>query len=484
MEVQKFLYPPAGKATNMAANSLRSARQEAHGPLPIIGALLKNGEAATALQKYFAILPRSIASDATSVHTGNAALDAVLNWAEFTCNGHGIPLSVQVDIPHAALAVNALALFSMLSNLLASAIAFSKGLCGSMVCVQVKAAKGRLSIRIHSRVCADALAKGGDAQAPAAKARLWACNLATGIVRRFVRQNGGNVRFIHARGMLCADVLLYPKAALGAEAPSDGEASADGDMPGIYVKRYDSDGEAQEKHFFNVAVCEGNPQSRNILSNDIRKSFTQCQCNADVQGFPNLGELRRALSSTVFDVIFMDIVLPDGSGIDFVRGLRTQLPEVPKVVFVSSRTDLVFEAFAAHPFGFIRKSNFRQELGGVVSDLAALPCDQSRDILCVESNGELYSLHIPEIRYIECINKVQIIHLTTRTYSVRKTLAEFEELLTPYGFIKSHKSYLVNYRYIAKVSNFDIELDDETSIPISKHRLHDVKIAFRRLLQS
>lgn len=59
MEIQKFLYTTADKATEKAVNDVCIARNEIHNHLFIIGALLNNGEYTTALQKYFTVFPEA-----------------------------------------------------------------------------------------------------------------------------------------------------------------------------------------------------------------------------------------------------------------------------------------------------------------------------------------------------------------------------------------------------------------------------------------
>lgn len=55
--------------------------------------------------------------------------------------------------------------------------------------------------------------------------------------------------------------------------------------------------------------------------------------------------------------------------------------------------------------------------------------------------------------------------------SIPYTLSSLEKELLPYGFLRVHKGFLVNYRYIFTINRQDIQLDNGDHIPVSKHRV-------------
>ena len=60
-------------------------------------------------------------------------------------------------------------------------------------------------------------------------------------------------------------------------------------------------------------------------------------------------------------------------------------------------------------------------------------------------------------------------------------MSDMEQKLIPYGFIRIHKSYLVNYRYIKNIQPACVVLDNKKQLPVSRYRLDDIKVEFRRL---
>ena len=63
------------------------------------------------------------------------------------------------------------------------------------------------------------------------------------------------------------------------------------------------------------------------------------------------------------------------------------------------------------------------------------------------------------------------------------SLSEFEKELAPFDFIRTHKSYLVNCKYIYAIEKGHIVLDDKTEIPLSRYRAGEVREKFRSYIR-
>lgn len=104
----------------------------------------------------------------------------------------------------------------------------------------------------------------------------------------------------------------------------------------------------------------------------------------------------------------------------------------------------------------------------------------------VKSHGETILLPLDNIRYIESNHNYQCFHRTEskEIVEVRKLISELEEELSPYGFIRVHKGFLVNYRYIYKFSAKYLTLKDQTKIPLSRQNHEEVIGKYRDLTKN
>jgi DNA-binding LytR/AlgR family response regulator len=144
------------------------------------------------------------------------------------------------------------------------------------------------------------------------------------------------------------------------------------------------------------------------------------------------------------------------------------------LVFITNYDALVYQSFRYHPFGFIRKSYFEQEIGQVIS--SAVQVLESRDEnLVVRVNNEVLRIQLSEIIYFEAeLNYVKAVTGTV-DYTFRESLGKLEEKLFPKGFIRTHKGFIVNQQYIHAFRNSEIELSNGIRIPIGRANKEKVK---------
>ena len=109
--------------------------------------------------------------------------------------------------------------------------------------------------------------------------------------------------------------------------------------------------------------------------------------------------------------------------------------------------------------------------------------ESESDFVVLENRTVLYRYRISDIIYAQSFDKYICLFLTEdkQTESIRYRLSDLEKQLVPHGFIRIHKSYLVNYRFIKSISSASILLDNGRLLPASRIRLNEIKNTFRRL---
>lgn len=182
-----------------------------------------------------------------------------------------------------------------------------------------------------------------------------------------------------------------------------------------------------------------------------------------------------------YDVIFLDIEMPGIDGIQVCRQIRQQSPDTI-VVFISNKEELVFQTFEVQPFRFIRKSEYSKLLSSLVDDVIHHLDDQKKHIIFLTEpgSGDIFSFDIRTILYVEAQRKNCLIVTEKNTSNVRCKISDIEAQLLPYGFIKIHRSYLVNCRYIFYIGKSALQLTTRQELPISRGKVEEVKEAFRK----
>ena len=229
-----------------------------------------------------------------------------------------------------------------------------------------------------------------------------------------------------------------------------------------------------------IAICDDEPIALQMLSERITRALAGQELS--VSCFSSGSALRESLlSNHSFDVLFLDINMPDVNGIYLARHIRPLLGDA-LLIFVSSQDDAVFDSFAAEPFRFLRKSRLDAELPQLSRDLLVKLQERGEQHLSLRYRKSFIRVDPLRILYLESKGKVQEIHLFEQLIEVNYRMKELEALLEPYGFLKPHNSFLVNYRFISSIRPTELVLDGGIRLPVSKHRLKETKEQYLNLI--
>ncbi len=184
------------------------------------------------------------------------------------------------------------------------------------------------------------------------------------------------------------------------------------------------------------------------------------------------------------DAVFLDIDMPSVNGFDIAEQINRMGETL--IVFVTMHDELVYSSIKFRPFRFIRKSHLADELPEVLSALNKTIAKRNagRKFEFQTKTGSVF-LDINSIEYIEIYG--HWLHVCVDGGEDLKcygSLSEFEKELAPFDFIRTHKSYLVNCKYIYAIEKGQIILDDKTEILLSRYRAGEVRDKFRNYIRS
>lgn len=206
-------------------------------------------------------------------------------------------------------------------------------------------------------------------------------------------------------------------------------------------------------------------------------------------------EARIQLNNTKVDIVFLDIAMPNENGFEFLDSL-------PKrdflVIFITAYNQFAIKAIKANALDYILKPIDPEELKMAVSKAVMINKTKTSSVESVEfstnnitnliqdinnqkistisfsSKNGLKVVNRNSILFIEASNNYSLIHLVNdEEYVVSKTLKEFDQILTGEGFIRTHKSYLVNKSQILNYcidDGYTIRMKNGKILPVSRRR--------------
>lgn len=226
-----------------------------------------------------------------------------------------------------------------------------------------------------------------------------------------------------------------------------------------------------------IALCDDNKRALPIISGAVESAFQAQGIHTELSVFTSGKDLLTAMEQREFPLVMLDIDMPGMDGIQVGQQIRSKSYST-QIVYVSECESRVFESLMVQPLGFVRKSNFLNDIASVVQ-LYMKNCDDQMNRKSAEfpTRSGVVILPFRNIRFIESSRNYQMVNLfgEQKPVEVKMTMEKLEKLLEPQGFIRIHKGYLVNYQYIQRISSESVYLQDGTQLPIGRSKLGEVK---------
>lgn len=203
-----------------------------------------------------------------------------------------------------------------------------------------------------------------------------------------------------------------------------------------------------------------------------------------------------AISNLEPDLIFLDVQMEDGTGFDLLK--QTDRKDF-RVIFITAYDHYAVEAFRFSASDYLlkpviskdlfnsidsvlrtmEKEKFAYQLSVLMDNIQELSKERKKIVL--REAETLHVIQLEEILWCEANGSYTTFYLTTnRKVMVSRHLKEFEDLLTPNGFFRAHRSHLVNLNKIIKFERADggtLFLEGDIALPVSvrkKERLTEL----------
>lgn len=238
----------------------------------------------------------------------------------------------------------------------------------------------------------------------------------------------------------------------------------------------------------SVAVCDDEKIAVDVITSAVTSIFGN---RATVEKFYDTASLSERMKSKIFDLLLLDIEMPYGKnswgGVAFAKEIRRNHVAVD-IIFVSNRTDRVFDTFECNPFAFVRKSNLMPDIKRALQRYIAEKerfADRPDTLLLKKRNG--IGVYDPEkIMYFEGMQNVQRVYMAdSDDYDeIYSSISALCETLSDRGFFCPHRSFVVNFGYVAEIQTGKVIMKNGFEIPIRRGFTKDVRVAFMNYLQS
>lgn len=173
------------------------------------------------------------------------------------------------------------------------------------------------------------------------------------------------------------------------------------------------------------------------------------------------------------DALFLDINMPDLSGMDFIKSL----PHPPAVVFTTAYSEYAVEGFRVNAVDYLLKPFSFKEFEASCGKLrrhqemqAALEAREADPILHFKADYRTISIDVRKILYVESMSEYVKIFLVDAEAPVviLYSLKNLIEQLPANRFMRIHRSYIIALGHIADASRTSVRLDNGKALPVGE----------------
>ncbi|UMB62063.1 LytTR family DNA-binding domain-containing protein [Lutibacter sp. A80] len=220
----------------------------------------------------------------------------------------------------------------------------------------------------------------------------------------------------------------------------------------------------------NCLIVDDEPIARDILENHLQKVATVkvvATCKNAVEAF-------NQINSNQIDLIFLDINMPEISGLSFAKSINKNI----KVIFTTAYREYAVDGFNLQAVDYLLKpisferilQAVNKYLGEHTSEIIENSSEitpKTTEFIFVRADRKMVKINFSEINYIESLSDYIKFHLKNKIIVTRETISNIEAKLPQKDFLRIHRSYIVSISKIDSFTNEFIEIHNK-ALPISR----------------
>lgn len=230
----------------------------------------------------------------------------------------------------------------------------------------------------------------------------------------------------------------------------------------------------------NIAFCDDDLTILDQLREIVTRYSGSGEWDVRVSAFQSSLDLMATIEKGIrYDVLFLDIMMPGQNGIATAKEIR-KFDDNVKIIFLTSTPEYAVQSYMVGAYYYqlkpIQEKAFVELLDSV---LDACERESSKSLILRCKNG-ITRVELQRLEYCEVMHRTVFIHLNNGMVleSVGTMDELYREIASLGGFVRPHRSYLVNLEYISNITYRGIKMNCGAEIPIPRGKYHELKDLF------
>ena len=231
-----------------------------------------------------------------------------------------------------------------------------------------------------------------------------------------------------------------------------------------------------------IGICDDDHQGLLQIASLLESYRHDSKEEFSYASFQNATDLLASAESRDYDLLLLDVLMPGVNGMQAAREIR-QRNDQTEIVFLTSSPEYAVESYSVRAHYYLLKPVTEEKLFPILDRLMS-DLKKPEDALHIKTQGSVFSLSYRKIEYIEVIAKKLYFYLTDgSSREISGSLADFEPLLlrNP-GFIKVHRSYIVNLQWVQELRHGALMTVAGRRVPVARTSYSQVRTAYTEFL--
>lgn len=225
----------------------------------------------------------------------------------------------------------------------------------------------------------------------------------------------------------------------------------------------------------NIAICDDQLDICGQLELLVEKILKNKKVKYNIDVYSSGIELCKEMSETEYQLVFLDVEMPEKNGVEIGRYIREKLKnEKIQIAYISSKEESAMSLFELRPINFLIKPLRMEQIEKVI-DKYMVVSEINNYFFEWQKGKENYKIPIDKINYFEISGRK--IHMLAENMQDEfyGSIEEINDRLNKEKFLFIHKSTIVNYDYVKKISYDQVEMVDGRVFSISQSRRKSIK---------
>lgn len=244
-----------------------------------------------------------------------------------------------------------------------------------------------------------------------------------------------------------------------------------------------------------VLIVDDEPLAQTALSKILSE-------RRDVESFECADDAFQALEmleKTPYDVVLLDINMPELSGIELLDHMKQRGQPAPAIVFVTAHDEHAVAAFEKRAADYVLKPFSSERIGEALNiafrrsaderaarlvqtlqQLQGMP-ERKTSRIAIKAKGRILFIDPDDIVAVEAEGNYVLLQRESGSYLLRESISTMAEKLRPYGFIRIHRSVLVNGAFVEEIQPW---VTGEYGLRIKGGKQYTVTRTYKKNLKS